>query len=160
MGTLSKVENPLKHYCESCKKGIEAARQLVNKHVERKECFVWYAAANSWKPIYGTGCAHWVAHQLGIKNGGSSEKCLHGYTYRVRTLIQGRKIIDVKDIQVNDIYVTPHVDHTGMVIKIIPENVALKQKRTIIIRHDSSGQGRVVDNEFDTYFKGSGTFYR
>lgn len=30
----------------------------------------------------------------------------------------------------------------------------------ITIRHDSSNQGKVADNEFATYFKGKGTFHR
>jgi hypothetical protein len=31
---------------------------------------------------------------------------------------------------------------------------------TIVIRHDSSRQGRVAENEFANYFHGHGNFYR
>jgi hypothetical protein len=31
---------------------------------------------------------------------------------------------------------------------------------SILIRHDSSGQGKVAENEFATYFHGKGRFFR
>ena len=148
-----------KNYCAQCQQGITEAVRRVNIHVEPKGCFVWYAGANNWQPITGTGCAHWVAHQLGIRNGGS-ESCLLGFTYRVRTLIQGKRTVPLADVRINDIYVTPHVDHTGLVFRIIPANPQTNTPQRIFIRHDSSGQGRVAENEFGTYFHGRGTFYR
>lgn len=36
----------------------------------------------------------------------------------------------------------------------------LAQPAKITIRHDSSRQGKVADNDFFTYFKGNGAFYR
>lgn len=147
------------HYCAQCEAGIQAARLRVDRHVEPKDCFVWYASADNWQPISGTGCAHWVAHQLGIRRGSSSEKCREGYSYRVRTLIQGLRRIELKDVRANDIYVTPRQDHTGLVIRVAPNPVAGKPPR-ITIRHDSSNQGRVADNDFQTYFHGRGDFYR
>ena len=42
----------------------------VPAHVEPKPCFVWYTGnARGWTPIPGTGCAHWIAHQLGLGAG-------------------------------------------------------------------------------------------
>lgn len=149
----------LQHYCAECQNGIVVARLRVDRHVEPKNCFVWYVGANNWLPIAGTGCAHWVAHQRGIRRGGRGEQCMEGYTYRVRTLIQGLQPVAVPNVQVNDIYVTPTMDHTGLVVRVAP-NSRPGQPQLITIRHDSSNQGRVADNDFGSYFHGSGTFYR
>jgi len=149
----------LQSYCAACQTGIEAARLRVDRHVEPKPCFIWYASANNWQPIAGTGCAHWVAHQRGIKKGSRGEQCIEGYTYRVRTLIQGLRTVEVADVKVDDIYVTPTKDHTGLVLRVTASKTAGKPP-TIVIRHASSGQGRVADNEFATYFHGRGSFHR
>jgi len=149
----------LQHYCAECQQGIVAARLRVGRHVEPKDCFVWYAGANNWQPIAGTGCAHWVAHQRGIRRGGTAERCLEGYTFRVRSLIQGLQPVELKNVQINDIYVMPAMDHTGLVVRVVP-NPLPGQPPLITIRHDSSNQGRVADNDFASYFHGQGTFYR
>ena len=148
-----------KYYCAECERGITAARLLVDRHVEPKACFIWYVGNNNWQPIAGTGCAHWVAHQQGITRGTANEQCIEGFTYRVRTLIQRMQVIALANVQVNDTYVSPAVDHTGLVLSVTPSRVA-SVASAIIIRHDSSRQGRVSDNDFATYFHGRGTFYR
>jgi hypothetical protein len=67
--------------------------------------------------------------------------------------------IPVANVRANDIYVSPTADHTGLVIRVtLP--AATGGAPGITIRHDSSAQGRVAENEFATYFHGHGTFYR
>jgi hypothetical protein len=146
-------------YCEKCKAGIEAAVKKVDKHVEPKACFVWYAANDDWQPITGTGCAHWVAHEKGTRKGGAGEQCLAGFTFRVKTLLSGMSAVPLDKVKVGDHYASPSKDHTGLVIKVVPDpkNPGVPK---ITIRHDSSGQGKVADNEFATYFKGKGGFLR
>jgi hypothetical protein len=158
-GRVSVLTINSKNYCAECQRGIIAARLLVNRHVEPKPCFIWYVGSNSWQPIAGTGCAHWVAHQRGIKRGNAGEQCIEGFPYRVRTMIGGMSAVLLPDVQVNDVYVSPGVDHTGLVLSVTPNAVA-GRPATIIIRHDSSGQGGVSDNDFATYFHGNGTFHR
>lgn len=143
-----------KEYCQQCKDGIGAAVVKVDKHVEPKDCFVVYRGNDIWEPITGTGCAHWVSHQIGANHGGTSEKCLADRTIRVATLIAGRPKIARADVKVDDIYVTPAEDHCGLVKAVTPGGA------TITIRHDSSAQGGVRDNDFDQYFKGNGFFCR
>jgi hypothetical protein len=148
-----------KSYCARCQTDISGARGRVDRHVEPKACFVWYeGGARGWQPIPGTGCAHWLLHQLARKTGGGPT-CLEGYPIRVSSVAVGRTAVVVGNVRVNDIYVTPSRDHTGLVIRVTPPTrpggVA-----GIIIRHDSSAQGRVADNEFATYFHGNGSFYR
>ena len=72
----------------------------------------------------------------------------------MRTLIQGLATVATANVQVKDIYVTP-VDHTGLVIAVAASPQP-SQPPTITIRHDSSAQGAVSDNDFAAYFTGRG----
>jgi hypothetical protein len=78
---------------------------------------------------------------------------------RVAAVAVGRASVAVADVRVNDIYVTPSADHTGLVVRVVPPARPGEVPR-ITIRHDSSAQGRVSDNDFATYFRGRGNFYR
>lgn len=150
-------------YCAQCRDGIVAARGRVDRHVEPKGCFVWYVGANNWQPITGTGCAHWVAHQLGIRGRTGQQACLEGCLYRVRDLVQRTTPVPLANVRINDIYVSPSEDHTGLVLRVTPAAPRPGQPLgppQITIRHDSSGQGRVADNDFAAYFHGQGTFRR
>ena len=149
-----------KEYCAKCQTGITDARKKVDKHVEPKDCFIWYVSNDNWQPITGTGCAHWVSHQLNVHVGGSGDCCFQGFTYRVPVLVRSRtRVPDIAHVKVNDIWASPTLDHTGLVIRIAPAAKAGGQP-TITIRHDSSGQGKVAENDFATYFHGHGSFYR
>ncbi|MFM7036602.1 MAG: hypothetical protein ACKO2L_02655 [Planctomycetaceae bacterium] len=126
-------------------------------------CFVWYVGNNQWRQITGTGCAHWVAHQLNIRASGNDPHCLEGYIYRVASLVRRTTPVALSDLRVHDVYVNPAADHTGLVVRIIPGASRTGQSQgapQIWIRHDSSRQGHVADNEFATYFNGQGTFRR
>ncbi len=83
--------------------GQQAATKNIDSHVVPNKCFVWYESKDNWTKIKGTGCAHWVAHEKGIKKGSSI--CLEGYTYRVSNLLIGKKQINISQIKVGDIYV-------------------------------------------------------
>ena len=149
-----------KNYCAPCLDGIIKARGRVDRHVEPKDCFIWYVSHDNWQPITGTGCAHWVSHQLNIQVGGAGARCCSGFTYRVPVLVHSRvRVHDISQVRVNDIWASPTLDHTGLVIRVTPPAKAGSQP-TITIRHDSSGQGRVAENDFGTYFHGQGSFYR
>ncbi len=149
-----------RNYCRICQEGITAARGRVNGHVEPKDCFIWYVSNDNWQPITGTGCAHWVSHQLNVRAGGAGACCLAGFTYRVPILVHTRRpVSSVQDVMVNDIWASPTLDHTGLVIRVTPPARTGGQS-AITIRHDSSGQGRVAENDFATYFHGHGAFYR
>jgi len=149
-----------KSYCSVCRDGIARARSQVDRHVEPKDCFIWYVSNDNWQPITGTGCAHWVAHQMNIHAGGAGACCLSGFTYRVPPLVHSRlPVANVSQVRVNDIWASPTLDHTGIVIRVLPAATPGGQP-AITIRHDSSGQGRVAENDFATYFHGHGSFYR
>ena len=181
-----------KNYCQTCKDGQEAAvAQVVlkNKHVEPKACFVIYKGGDTWLPILGTGCAHWVAHQLDISSGAPSDHCLEGHTFKVGDVVRGRQQVSINDVKVNDIWANGALTHMGLVTKVQKNGVDAGADGgtdgdagtdggadagadggtdagvsagavQIQITHDSSKQGGVFTNDFSTFFHGQGSFYR
>jgi len=149
-----------KKFCTKCAEQIKKAQSSVSSHVNPKECFIIYkGGATGWETFYGTGCAHWVAHQRGIKYGFSSDKCALGYSIKVPDVISGaHKIENRAEVRTGDIWVNDKSipDHCGIVVKVESEGEKVK----ISIRHCSSGQGGVVTNDFDAHWSGKGKFYR
>jgi len=150
-------------YCQRCRDDQQAAARRVDGHVKPRECFVRYASRDNWMSIYGTGCAHWVAHQKRLMHrGAGSERCLDGYIVRIPDLVSGaKKITDLKNVKKDDIYVmrplSNRKNHCGLVIAAKPD---AKKGVKITIQHDSSEQGGVVTDDFHSHFKGKGFFYR
>jgi hypothetical protein len=159
-------------YCARCVQGMQIAAAKVDAHVTPSDCFVWYKnAAEGWQPIAGTGCAHYVAHQLNIRCGGPSERCLKGFTYRVPILTTGKTKITAgaTAVQVGDIWVQTDSRHTGLVSRIdpAPQSQAASAPASapaappiIWITHASSAQHKLATNRFDVYFHGRGDFFR
>src|SRR5437762_9573985 len=87
-----------KSYCAICQVDIAAARSRVTRHVEPKVCFVWYeGGSQGWQPIPGTGCAHWVMHQLNRRVAGTLG-CLEGYPIRVSAVTVGRSRVEPANV--------------------------------------------------------------
>jgi len=149
-----------KEYCAECEDGISKACDLVDEHVSPRDCFIAYEGNGCWQPIEGTGCAHWVAHQLNIHGGTPSEQCLAGYTCRVNALLGGRqRVVDMALVRARDIYVTPNMDHVGLVSRVT-KPLQTGSAPSIFIRHATSIHGQIAENGFSTYFHSCGYFYR
>jgi len=154
--------------CEECAKQVQAAQPDIRPHVTPKECFVTYdGSKKGWRAIVGTGCAHWVAHQLRIRRGRPDEVCAEGYTYRVVDVIAGARKIDREweEVRHNDIWVDPRREHCGLVVSIKEVKVGEEVKQAIAIMHCASaqfggGERGVVTDDFERHFKGRGDFYR
>ena len=166
-GTASTVVLFNRPYCARCQRDIQAAVDQLDNHVTPRGCFVWYEGSqNGWSPITGTGCAHYVAHQLGIRAGQPGALCLAGYVYRVPMVIVGRQRVTggLGALQVDDIWVSPTRDHTGLISRIDPPPAqaagAPPTSPVIWITHASSAQHRLATNRYDTYFHSSGDFFR
>ncbi len=147
------------NYCEPCRDGQDAARLRVDRHVVPAECFLTYLGHDDWSPMHGTGCAHWVAHQLAIQTGAPHNRCLRGFTTRVRDLFGGlTRVSQLERVRAGDIYVTPNADHCGMVSRVLVEQRT--GERRIWIQHDSVRQRGLAEDEFAPQFGGKGAFYR
>ena len=146
-------------YCAKCKSGIFSARDSVDSHIVPKDCFIRYRQDDYWEPIPGTGCAHWVAHEKDIQSGRTDDKCLVGYTYRVRVLIERCSEVPLKDVRSGDIWINDDEDHAGLFVRVMP-NLDPHEMPEITIRHDSSRQHGLADNDFRHYFHGQGSFWR
>jgi hypothetical protein len=128
------------------------ARALVPAHVMPRDCFIWYLNnREGWGPIPGTGCAHWVAHQMGITNGST---CNDGYSFRVGDVISGKDLHPLTEAQVGDIWTNVAASHTG-IVRAVKTDPKTKQVTQVQVEHDSSRQGGVVTSWFT-----SGNFYR
>ena len=69
-----------------------------------------------WRPIPGYGCAHHVAHILGITNGPRYANCRGGFSVTIAQITQGRAAHPLADAQDNDIW-TSGV-HAGVVTQV------------------------------------------
>lgn len=145
-------------YCRRCEAAQAEAARVVDGHVQPKPCFIWYQGGYDWRPIPGTGCAHWVAHEIGLRVGPAHRRCLLGHTFRVTDLVEGlSEVKRMENVVVGDVFVNPWKSHCGLVRRI---DRSLDGRMAIEIEHDSNRQGGVFRNDFGTYFKGQGTFYR
>jgi PKD repeat protein len=139
----------------------EEAVSHVPTHVEPKGCFVWKdgPTAIPWRVIPGTGCAHWVAHELGLGIFPSPwqqweageiepplpaeawEVCYDGFYINVGNVIAGRTEVEIKDAKAGDIWAIDYEgdgkwDHCGIVRQIGEDEV--------LVEHCSDVQGGVV----------------
>jgi len=131
----------------------------VDRHVSPKECFVWYMNnARGYEPIEGTGCAHYVAHQLGMRSGHSSSNgCDHGYLIRVADVVRGKGWVPATEVQVNDVWASDDLAHCGVVTGIAAGDDG---QPLITITHCSSRDGGVFASDWKLRFRGGGRFYR
>ena len=116
---------------QTCFATKEEAIRNVPTAIEPKGCFVWRDGPDKnypWRVIPGTGCAHWVAHQLNIKNGNA--RCFEGYSIRVRDVVSGRIEIDeIKNCKIGDIWTESDLSHTGIIREL--------GEGKVFIEHDS-----------------------
>jgi hypothetical protein len=74
---------------------MQAAVASLDGHVTPRDCFIWYSGnRNGWARIIGTGCAHYVAHQLNIGVGGP--RCLAGFSHRVADVVGEKYVLFLK----------------------------------------------------------------
>ena len=126
---------------QTCYSSKEEAISHVPDHVVPKECFVWDDGppGHSWRVIPGYGCAHWVAHQLGIRTGAA---CYDGYSIRVRDVIAGRTEVGLQSCKVGDIWTNSDETHCGIVRQLGDSKV--------LVEHCSSAEGGVVTSWFSS----------
>ena len=113
----------------------EEARNQVPEHVDPKACFVWHdSSAKGWTSMPGTGCAHWISHQLGISRG---LKCDVGHTVRVKDVIAGMEPVAMSRAAVGDIWRSTEVaSHAGIVREVL--------EGALLVEHDSTRRNGVV----------------
>ena len=140
----------------------EEAVSQVPAHVEPKDCFVWKDGpiATPWRVIPGTGCAHWVAHELGLGvfpspwqqwEAGEIEPplpseawqvCYDGFYIRVADVIAGRTELEIWDAIVGDIWTYDDLTHTGIVRQV--------DEGRVLVEHCSNVAGGVVQDWFSS----------
>ena len=127
------------------------AEAAVDVHVSPSSCFVWNEGPSNykWRVVPGTGCAHWVAHELGITG---NPGCFDGNAIRVSQVTSGKTEYALTNAQVGDIWTNTGGTHTGIVRSVTTTNKIIT---SVSVEHCSSAQGGVVTSTFTT-----GRFYR
>ncbi len=143
-------EPPPKNKCpKDWYKTKEEAAGHVRKTVVPSACFVWKpgSAKCPWRVIPGTGCAHWVAHQLNLKG---STKCDAGFLIRVKDVVNGRKELRLRAAAPGNLWTNRDKSHIG-IIRVVKKNDKGDVVQ-VLVEHDSdseTGGGRgVVKNWF------------
>jgi hypothetical protein len=129
------------------------ARTRVPAHVQPRDCFIWFVNNRAgWDTLPGTGCAHWVAHQIGHSSGLT---CDDGFSVRVTDVIAGRQRVAFQDVQVGDLWENPgNASHIG-IVRTIDRDPKTNAVIAVHVENDSSRQGGVVTSRFT-----KGDFYR
>jgi hypothetical protein len=124
----------------------EEARAQVPRHVEPKACFIWHdSSARGYTAMPGTGCAHWISHQLGINRG---LQCDVGHSTRVRDVIDGMRLVPMPQVAVGDIWRSTEVaSHAGIVREVL--------EGAVLVEHDSTRRKGVVTERME-----KGKFFR
>jgi hypothetical protein len=145
----------------------QAALAVAQTHeISPGDCFVRFInAKEGWGPIPGTGCAHYVAHRLGIRRGTvGNTACDLGYTIRVPLLLQGMQPVDPKNVRENDVWANIALTHCGIVTLVVSSTGLGGSQPTITITHCASNQtaGRLgpTVSDWATFFRRGGSFYR
>jgi hypothetical protein len=149
------------------------AKARVDAYVEPRDCFIWFTGNRwGWQSFSETGdtpCAHYVAHQVGLRGSGSVV-CAAGYLVRVSDVVSRLgDAIDPKDVCPGDVWArlkgaarsgggNEPTSHCGMVTAVLRD--AAGKVTSVSITHCSSGQRRVAVDDWRRRFGGGGHFYR
>lgn len=146
------------------------AAATVASYVEPRGCFMQFVNNRwGWQSFSITGdtpCAHYVSHQLGLTTD-SSASCRLKYIIRVSDLVDRLDSVELEDVQVGDVWArlkgerrsggtAEPTSHCGRVIRVNDD----ADVPVITIKHCSSGQRRVAENDWASYFGRGGKFYR
>lgn len=161
-----KKEEASKSGSKSGKQSEADAVKKVDKHVEPKECFIWFMnSKEGYRALTevsknNTGCAHWISHQKGWNSGkAGSNGCNKGYLFRVKDIAaKSGSEVKTTDVKVGNVWVNDKLTHCGIVSKVTKAKDGAEP--TIEIQHCSSGQGKVAKNDWKKHFKGGGKFLK
>ena len=123
----------------------EQARALVDAHVVPRGCFIELESTRAgYRPISGTGCAHWVAHQRGGPSG-TANVCMLGFKYRVTELLAtlSQTSADLQGARVGSVWSASGSSHVGIVRAVHLEDGGTRIV-SVDVENDSSASGGVV----------------
>jgi hypothetical protein len=132
-------------YCEA---EAEAQARVVRACPPYRDDFVYRDGppTHPWRPIPGYGCAHHVAHVLGISTEPARANCRGGMSVTIDQITEGRTAHPLADAAVNDIWSSGI--HSGVITEV---DAAVPR-----VRIDQCGAGGTAS----TYWETSGQAYR
>ena len=78
-------------YCASCLQEIAAAVRGLPLGLAPRDCFAAALPGGGWRAVTGSGAAHWLAHELGIRSVQAQTRCAAGFAVRRADLLLGRR---------------------------------------------------------------------
>ena len=111
-------------------------------------------ARAGWRPISGTGCAHWVAHQRGGPTG-TAHSCRQNFKYRVTELLATltQASADLSGAVVGAVWSASGSSHVG-IVRAVTRDATSTAVVSVQVENDSSASGGVV-----TQTKTDGSIY-
>ncbi|MBN1362191.1 MAG: IPT/TIG domain-containing protein [Sedimentisphaerales bacterium] len=137
-------------------------RDDASGYIQPQECFIWKDGDpdTPWRVIPGTGCAHWVAHQLGLGvlpspwqqwETGHIEPplpeeawdvCYDGYYINVTTLVEGLEEIEREKVIVGDVWTQSDLGHCGIVREVTSQGCLVEHCSVTGIAKNWKSSGR------------------
>ncbi len=99
------------------------------------DCFIYEDGPENYpyRPIPGPPCAHYVAHELGIKEGKDYETCQEGYSVSIEQLQRRGSPVSLPEAKEGDIYIFPGGGHSGVIRDVDPEKARVEVERCTIV---------------------------
>jgi hypothetical protein len=126
---VSQLENPvIQRACQDfpayaspdtyCETEAEARASISHACPPYRDDFLYRdgPTTHPWRRIPGYGCAHHVAHILGIRNGATYQKCRGGFSVTIDQVTQNRAAHPLAEAQVNDVWSSGI--HSGVVRQV------------------------------------------
>ncbi len=103
-------------YCASCLAEIAAAVRSVPPSVLPRECAATALERAGWRALHGTGAAHWLAHELGLRPLPPVARCAAGFAVRRSDLLLGRRELERELPRPGDLWLDLDEEGCGRVL--------------------------------------------
>ena len=144
-------------YCASCRQEIAAVAGRSAHTVTPRDCFAAALPGGGWRALAGSGAAHWVAHELGIRSASAQSGCAAGFAVRRAELLLGRREI-VRELPLpRDLWVDLYDEGCGLVVAA---GRSASNEVLISIRGLVDARGLTGALDFYRDLHGRGRFFR
>jgi hypothetical protein len=103
-------------YCSGCLQEIAVALRGVLPRVVPRECAAVAHGSAGWRPLTGSGAAHWLAHELGLRPLPPHARCAAGFGVRRADLLVGRRELVRELPRAGDLWLDLDEEGCGVVV--------------------------------------------
>ena len=103
-------------YCATCQHEIAASVRGLAPGVVPRECFATASSGGGWRALSGSGAAHWLAHELGIRPAQGLTRCAAGFVVHRADLLFGRRELVRELPRPRDLWIDLAEESCGVVV--------------------------------------------